>query len=43
MIYGYIYIYCSGERALDNIDEDSLTASETLLMSVLREVIQTLI
>lgn len=34
-------IYCSGERALDNIDEDSQTASEALLMSVLQKVIQT--
>jgi len=33
-------IYCSGERDLDNIDEDSQTASEVLLMSVLREVRQ---
>lgn len=33
-------IYCSGERALDNIEEDSQTASEALLMNVLKEVIQ---
>lgn len=31
-------IYCSGERDLDNIDKDSQTASEVLLISVLREV-----
>lgn len=34
-----IICYCSGERALYNIDEDSQTASEILLMKVLQEVI----
>lgn len=31
-------VYCSGERALDNIDEDSYTVSEALLNNVLQEV-----
>lgn len=29
----------SGERALDNIDKDSQTASEVLLMEVIQQVI----
>lgn len=33
-------IHCSGERDLDNIDKDSQTASEALLMSVLQKVRQ---